>query len=159
MALVKCKECRKKVSTKAQSCPHCGAPVEAPKKTSLGKQFLAALFVFAVFVYVGSSFEAVSPSNNRPPATAKPSAITVSSTDVGKPWSGDKWPFTVSSGTLKCDRDAVIFVVGGRTYAVNGTAGSRGFTDIAPIWRDNAAIPGTKIYIGVVLDPGLKLCN
>lgn len=33
MVLVDCQECGGKVSTKAKSCPHCGAPVECPKPT------------------------------------------------------------------------------------------------------------------------------
>jgi len=34
MALIKCDECKKQVSSKAKSCPHCGNPmnVEKPKK-------------------------------------------------------------------------------------------------------------------------------
>jgi hypothetical protein len=30
MALIKCHECRKSVSTEATACPHCGAPAKAP---------------------------------------------------------------------------------------------------------------------------------
>ena len=37
MALIKCAECRKKVSTKAQTCPNCGAPVELAKSKSTSK--------------------------------------------------------------------------------------------------------------------------
>ena len=33
MALIKCSECRKDVSEKAQSCPHCGAPVTVKPKS------------------------------------------------------------------------------------------------------------------------------
>ena len=125
------------------------------------------VFLGAVFIstndQIGSS--SVSPprstSNNEAPAP-KPrpsSSITITSAEDGKPWSGDLWPFTVSNGTLKCDRDAVIFVADGRTYAINGFARSRGFADVGPIWRDNTEIPGTKINIGAVLDSGLDLCN
>ena len=35
---------------------------------------------------------------------------------------GDKWPFTVETGELRCDRDRVTFITGGVTYALNGTA-------------------------------------
>lgn len=28
MALINCKECNKEISSKARSCPHCGAPIE-----------------------------------------------------------------------------------------------------------------------------------
>lgn len=48
MALKNCKECGEKVSTKAKTCPKCGA--KAPKKTS----FLTwAVLVLIVFVVIG----------------------------------------------------------------------------------------------------------
>ncbi len=31
MPLIKCSECKKKISDKAPNCPHCGCPIEAPK--------------------------------------------------------------------------------------------------------------------------------
>jgi hypothetical protein len=34
MAMTKCRECKKDISSKAESCPHCGAPVAKPKKSS-----------------------------------------------------------------------------------------------------------------------------
>lgn len=35
MALIKCEECKKQVSDKAQSCPNCGAPIVASKSIPL----------------------------------------------------------------------------------------------------------------------------
>ena len=159
MALVKCKECGNKVSKKAKTCPQCGAPNK--KRNSPFEYFLLIVIIFLGFVAISTFNPIGSSSNNEAPAP-KPrpsSSINISSADHGKRWSGDLWPFTVSRGTLKCDRDAVIFVSDGQAYAINGFAGSRGFADVSPIWRDNTAIPGTKINIGAVLDPGLDLCN
>lgn len=48
MALVKCKECGEKVSTKAKNCPKCGA--KAPKKTSPVTWAVLGLIVFGVYV-------------------------------------------------------------------------------------------------------------
>lgn len=53
MAFIKCGECRKKISDKAQACPQCGAPVvkgAAPpkKKTGLVTWIVATLFGFWV---------------------------------------------------------------------------------------------------------------
>jgi len=48
MALVKCKECGEKVSTKAKICPKCGA--KAPKKTSLFTWLVLVFIVLVVFV-------------------------------------------------------------------------------------------------------------
>lgn len=51
MAIVKCKECGKDVSTVAEACPHCGA--KRPKRTSLFTWFIALFFGY--FVYQCSS--------------------------------------------------------------------------------------------------------
>jgi len=64
MAIIKCEECGKEVSTKAASCPHCGAPqssykpTPAPRTSSTGTVIkttvivvvtLVALFFIATF--------------------------------------------------------------------------------------------------------------
>ena len=43
--------------------------------------------------------------------------LIVTRTDMG-----DKWPFTVESGELRCDRDRVTFHSEDKVYALNGTA-------------------------------------
>ncbi len=48
MALTKCKECGEQISTKAETCPKCGA--KPPKKTSLITWIVLA---FVVFVVIG----------------------------------------------------------------------------------------------------------
>lgn len=51
MALVKCNECGEKVSTKAKSCPACGA--KAPKEKSfILRSLLLAFIAFVVYVSV-----------------------------------------------------------------------------------------------------------
>lgn len=50
MALVKCKECNEEVSTKAKSCPKCGA--KTPKKTSLFTWLV--LIIIVLFLYSAS---------------------------------------------------------------------------------------------------------
>lgn len=49
MSLVKCKECGKKVSDKAKSCPECGAV--PPKKTSIFTWFILGVIVLIGFAY------------------------------------------------------------------------------------------------------------
>ncbi|KAB2900377.1 MAG: hypothetical protein F9K35_07000 [Burkholderiaceae bacterium] len=46
MAMVKCKECGGQVSTKATTCPHCGA--KTPKRTSLFTWIVAGAFAVVV---------------------------------------------------------------------------------------------------------------
>lgn len=92
---------------------------------------------------------------------------------------GHAWPFTVAEGELSCERGAVTFEARGTTYAVNGTAASRSFARIDPIWKYDdsfaeqyaeetgitleAAIKalGTRlrVNIGPIVDAGLALCE
>jgi len=68
MALVKCKECGEDVSTKAKTCPKCGA--KAPKKTSL---FTWLVLVFIIFVIYGANQAPTTPNK---PKHASASAST-----------------------------------------------------------------------------------
>ena len=58
MALLSCKECGKDVSTKAKSCPHCGAPPpkEAPKETS-GVSFKSIFLIIVVFLIIAFALD------------------------------------------------------------------------------------------------------
>lgn len=82
----------------------------------------------------------------------------------------ERWPLTVTSGTLGCEPvsgnlkvQLVTFSSGGKTYALNGIAcghaKKRGWLEVRPIWKDNPEIPGTKINIGPLIDRGLALCK
>ncbi len=72
MALVKCKECSAQISTKADSCPHCGAKV----RKGIGCGGLV-LIGFVVVIFMGiiapSSSSSSSSSSSRP--TAKPEPV------------------------------------------------------------------------------------
>ena len=74
---------------------------------------------------------------------------------------GSSWPLTVESATLFCAEDAVWVLIDGDRYALNGWA--RTYKDLPALprslWRDNPAIPGLKIDIGVLIDAGLALCD
>jgi len=59
MALVKCKECGEEVSTKAKTCPKCGA--KAPRKTSL---FTWLVLLFIIFVIYAANQEPTSTGNS-----------------------------------------------------------------------------------------------
>ena len=48
MALVKCKECGKDISDKAEQCPACGAPT-ALKEKKTGGAFAGFVFLFTLF--------------------------------------------------------------------------------------------------------------
>lgn len=68
MALVKCHECGKELSTKADKCPHCGA--KPKKKTSIIVWVFALLFGFVIF-------KAMSPPDVNPDSTSPPAAAAV----------------------------------------------------------------------------------
>lgn len=96
-------------------------------------------------------------------ATTKPTPSDPRAAKVTQAEYGDRWPFTVPEGTVRCSgtagAGAVTFEAGGRTYAVNGTARTqKTFPDIDPIWRDSPNGLGLKVSIGPIIDKGLSLC-
>ncbi|HDL01917.1 MAG TPA: zinc ribbon domain-containing protein [candidate division Zixibacteria bacterium] len=62
MALVKCKECGEQVSTKAKSCPKCGAI--APKKTSLFTWLVVIFIIYAIYAVNQSPTTPISSSKS-----------------------------------------------------------------------------------------------
>jgi len=72
------------------------------------------------------------------------------------------WPFTVDHGTLSCEPpQSVAFTdPSGTTYGVNGSAQDAGHPNVTPIWKkDNSGNGGPRVYLGDVIDAGLKLCG
>ena len=67
MALIKCKECGTEVSSKAKSCPKCGA--KPAKKTSLITWFV--LILIAYLVYSASQSSDTTSSYKKPASTEK----------------------------------------------------------------------------------------
>ncbi len=57
------------------------------------------------------------------------------SREVSRSEFGERWPFTVDRGVVRCDNNAITFATDGNVYAVNGVAKSRGIAAIEPIWR------------------------
>lgn len=72
---------------------------------------------------------------------------------------GDRWPFTVDSGRVECRQGgAVVFVVGDWVYQLNGIASQKGYANLAPIWRDNPDIPGSKVSVGPMIRLAQQQC-
>lgn len=89
---------------------------------------------------------------------------------VSKEQFGPSWPLIVDNGTLECRRvtgrdeaRAVIFTHSTGTYALNGTARTlaarNGWFPVDSIWKNNPAIPGTKLSLGALIEPALKFCE
>jgi hypothetical protein len=68
------------------------------------------------------------------------------------------WPFTVASGTLACNGQAVTFTIAEGTYGLNDAA-QRKHPAPDPIWADDPDNPGTRIPLTEVIDQGLELCK
>ncbi|MGO3346051.1 MAG: zinc ribbon domain-containing protein [Marinomonas sp.] len=68
MALVKCKECNEEISSKAETCPKCGA--KPPKKTSLFTWLVLVIIVFVIYSV------SQSPTSTRVATKEKPSTST-----------------------------------------------------------------------------------
>ena len=53
MALIKCTECGKEISSKAKTCPHCGAPlVKEKKKGSCLTKILGMVILFIGLIFM-----------------------------------------------------------------------------------------------------------
>lgn len=100
---------------------------------------LAAPFIVgALVMIVGLLLSLFSPA----------SSVTITRAEYG-----EKWPFTVESGTLWRDGAAIVFQAD-KNYAVNGPASQQGYQDIDPIW---APAPGGRKDIGPIIDRGNTL--
>lgn len=55
MSLVNCKECGNQVSTKAEKCPHCGAPAPVEKQTKIGCIGTVIIVIVALIIIGGIS--------------------------------------------------------------------------------------------------------
>jgi len=126
----------------------------------------------AFLLIIAASMTTAACSDTSPSAPINASAPTKA--DATRPFGyirseelGDRWPLTVPAGQLRCDSSGprtgqVVFVVNSATDAINGFARSqikaKGWREVDPIWRDNPAIPGSKIDISPLIERGLSLC-
>ena len=92
MSLVKCKECGQGVSTKAASCPNCGA--KAPKKTSLFTWLVLVLIIAGVY---GASQDTETTNSH---TTKNLNAKTNSSALIAQTTQKPKWSQTTSTDEM-----------------------------------------------------------
>lgn len=78
----------------------------------------------------------------------------------------DAWPFVPEEMHLQCLPGRAVVVTDpetGRMYGVNGAANAKarqlGLDPLDQVWTENAAIPGTKVALGPVLEAGLAICR
>lgn len=83
MALTKCAECGKEISTDAKTCPHCGT-TKPHKIKPIQALFVAIVFIIITVVFFNSDFFKSAKDEN------KTDSLTKSSTDSEKPLMTDK---------------------------------------------------------------------
>jgi hypothetical protein len=77
------------------------------------------------------------------------------SIEIRKTEYGDRWPFAIQQGRLRCEgAGAVILTVQGKDYAVNGMASAR-YASMQPVWNSTND-PGD---VGRIISRGLTLCK
>jgi len=69
MALKPCKECGREISTKAKSCPHCGADTKPPQMGLLSSLAVIFLVIF-IISSITTLFEEIDSSSNKPPGNS-----------------------------------------------------------------------------------------
>ncbi|MEI6177143.1 MAG: zinc-ribbon domain-containing protein, partial [Verrucomicrobiota bacterium] len=67
MALIKCKECGKEISTSAKACPSCGAPLK--KRAGCGCLAVGLLAILIIGMAGTSHKQSLATSNSATPAT------------------------------------------------------------------------------------------
>jgi hypothetical protein len=79
---------------------------------------------------------------------------------------GASWPFTIRSGTLRCQGPGSVTIeTDDKTYAVNGVASGyaadKGWADVNDIWANGPDVAGfgMKKDLGAVIEDGLALCD
>jgi hypothetical protein len=76
MALIKCKDCRKEISSDAPVCPHCGKPISKQSQTATG------CLIVIVFFVILSVIGRCSDKNSKPESASAPAAAPPVATDL-----------------------------------------------------------------------------
>jgi len=159
-------------------CPSCGAIYQkveaalasrkAASNPSTQNNYLPNSVVMGVLAVVGLIVWLMADPDIFGSHFASGSTREQSSVKVTQEEYGSKWPYTIPSGSLRCERalvagynkQYVTLSYAGSTYGINGSAQSTGrFKPLAAIWRDNPQHPGSKVPDPGIIQRGLALCN
>ena len=96
----------------------------------------------------------------RPPAQTRVSSKTM---DLTADAFTGTWPLVAREATVECEGTGVESVltvrIGSGTYALNGTASSKGYPDLGAQWLDDESNPGAKVSIATLSDAARALCE
>lgn len=127
----------------------------------------AAVAVIAVAAFAGGCGSSSAPptkatsTGSKNCQTDSTSGVTSCTEPISRQTFHGTWPFTVSHGTLECDQPQSVYFTdpNGTSYGVNGTALDHGAKPVAPIWEKDPTGAAPRVYLGDVIDAGLKLCG
>lgn len=98
MALIKCKECKTEVSSKAEICPKCGARV-ASKRMGCGSLIGISILVIIIAAALANIKSNVAPSSNSSPPVAQ--AIKTIPTPTAEPIAlGSQWIYSQADDAM-----------------------------------------------------------
>jgi DNA-directed RNA polymerase subunit RPC12/RpoP len=80
MAIIRCAECKSKVSDKATSCPKCGAPIVIPEKK---KRAVSGCGCLALLIIIGGMLYVLSQSNDGTSRSSSSTSATVVTSQSG----------------------------------------------------------------------------
>jgi hypothetical protein len=116
------------------------------------RTWMAGMGIVVVLVVAGGLWGATRSSSGKDSGGG---SLRVTSSSL-KPW-----PFTMKSGELRCENNAVTFAGNGKRYALNGAAQDEGFPAVDDIWADGPDSGGLpmKVSLDAAITRGLALCT
>jgi hypothetical protein len=102
MALIKCKECNKEISTSAVACPHCGAT--PPKESSK----LAIAFIFVIVAIIGAALSTNYQEHNKKIVATKIKYTPTPASSTLMP--SQKWHFYIDENPVDDSTTSTLFL-------------------------------------------------
>ncbi len=88
--------------------------------------------------------------------TPKPDRLVLRAADLG-----ERWPLTLTGGTLACDGSGAITLTGddNASYALNDRAVAAGYPAPLKVWKYDDSIGGVNMPLAPLIEIGKPLCR